>query len=126
MRHDTDRVSLLTNRMPDHIVLTIRGELDIATSAHLRDHIAGILDDATVPMIVDLFAVSGCDASGLAVLVGAQRRARQRGLTIVLSQPSPEVSEILRINGLAHAFTTYATLAAARSDLGYSSHPAVA
>jgi anti-anti-sigma factor len=112
--------------MPGHIVLAVRGELDVATTAGIRDQIVGILEDATVPMIVDLSGVSYCDACGLAMLVGAQRRARLRGLTLAISEPSDEVSKLLRISGLDHAFTIYPTLTAACRGLGRSSRPAVA
>jgi anti-sigma B factor antagonist len=126
MRHDATSVRLFSRRMPGHIVLTVRGELDVATTAGLRDQIAGIVDDATVPMIVDLSGVSYCDASGLAMLVGAQRRARLRGVIVAISEPSREVSELLCVNGLDHAFTMYPTLTAARRGLGRSSGLAIA
>jgi anti-sigma B factor antagonist len=58
--------------------------------------------------------VSFCDASGLALLVGAQRRARLHGLTVILAAPPPKMSKLLRITGLDRAFTIHATLAAAR------------
>jgi anti-anti-sigma factor len=126
VRHDTARVRSFSRRMPGHIVLAVRGELDVATTAGIRDQIVGILEDATVPMIVDLSGVSYCDACGLAMLVGAQRRARLRGLTLAISEPSDEVSKLLRISGLDHAFTIYPTLTAACRGLGRSSRPAVA
>jgi anti-anti-sigma factor len=126
VRKDTARVSLLSRRTPEHIVVTIRGELDVTTTAGLRDQIAGAVDDAAVPVIVDLSGVSCCDASGLAMLVGAQRRARLRGLTVAISEPSREVSGRLRTSGLKHALVTYPTLAAARRGLRRPDHPAVA
>jgi anti-sigma B factor antagonist len=126
MRHDPARVRLFSRRMSGHIVLVVGGELDIANTARLRDQITVIVDDATVPLIVDLSGVSHCDASGLAMLVGVQRRAGLRGLTVAVSEPSREVSELLRTSGLDHAFTMYPTLTAARRGPGRSGHPAVA
>jgi anti-anti-sigma factor len=126
MRQDTAEVSLISRRTPEYIGLTIRGELDITTTAGLRDQIARIVDDAAVPVIVDLSGVSCCDASGLAMLVGAQRRARLRGLTVAISEPGREVSGLLRTSGLGHALATYPTLAAACHGLRRSDHPAVA
>jgi anti-anti-sigma factor len=126
MRHDPDRAGLLSRRLPGHIVLAIRGELDLAATARLRDEIAVIVDDATAPVIIDLSAVSHCDASGLAMLVGIQRRARLRALTVAISAPSREVSELLRTSGLDYAFTTYPTITAARRGQGRSDRPAVA
>lgn len=126
MRHDTARVRLFCRRMPGHIVLAVGGELDVVTTAGLRDQIAGILNGATVPVIVELSGVSFCDASGLAMLIGAQRRARLLDLTVAMSEPSREVSELLRVSGLDHALTMYPTLAAARRGLGCSSPVAIA
>jgi anti-anti-sigma factor len=126
MRHGTARVRLFCRRMPGHIVLVVHGELDVVTTAGLREQIAGILNEATVPVIVDLSSVSFCDASGLAMLIGAQRRARLRGLTVAISEPSREVSELLRFSGLDHALTIYPTLTAASRSLDRSSRPAVA
>jgi anti-anti-sigma factor len=87
MHHDITRVRLFSRRAPGHIVLAVHGELDIATTASLRDRIALLLEDATKPLIIDLSGVSFCDASGLAVLVGAQRRAKPRGITVALAAP---------------------------------------
>lgn len=126
MRQDTARVRLFSRRMPGHIVLAVRGEFDAVTTAGLREQFAGILNEATVPMIVDLSGVSFCDASGLAMLIGVQRRARLRGLTVAMSEPSREVSELLRVSGLDHALTMYPTLTAARRGLGCSSPLAIA
>lgn len=113
MHHDTSRLRLFSRRTPGHIVLAIHGDLDIATTAGLRDQIAIVVEDTTVPVIIDLSGVSFCDASGLALLVGAQRRARRRGLTVALSGPRRNVSKLLRISGLDRAFTIYPTLATA-------------
>jgi anti-sigma B factor antagonist len=126
MRQVATRVSLISRRLPRHIVLVVGGELDIATTARLRDQIADIVDDATVSLIIDLSGVSTCDVAGLAMLVGVQRRAGLRGLTVAISEPSREVSELLLTSGLDHAFTRYPTRTAVRGEPGRSGHPAVA
>ncbi|MFE0151178.1 STAS domain-containing protein [Nonomuraea sp. NPDC059007] len=41
-----------------------------------------------------------CDASGLAVLVGIQHRARPLGITVALTAPRPFMSRLLRMTGL--------------------------
>jgi len=126
MHHDTVRVTLLSRRLPGHTVLAICGELDIATTADLRDQIAVLLKDTTAPVIIDLSGVSFCDAAGLALLVGAQRRAKLHGLTLVLAAPRQNMSKLLRISGLDHAFAIFATLTAAQLGQGYAGHAAVA
>jgi anti-sigma B factor antagonist len=111
---DTTRVHLLSHRTPTHTIMTVRGELDVATSAALRDQIVIALTKTTIPVIIDLSGVSFCDASGLAVLVGAQRQANLHGLTVVLAAPQPSVRKALRATGLDRAFTIHPTLAGAR------------
>lgn len=126
MRDTPARVRLFSRRMPGQIILVVDGELTVATTARLRDQIAGIIDDATVPIVVDLSRVSYCDTPGLAMLVGAGRRAGLRGLTLAIFEPGPEVGELLCASGLDQAVTTYATVATACSGPECSDHPVVA
>jgi anti-anti-sigma factor len=126
MHHDTTHTRLFSRRTRGHTVLAICGELDIATTAALRDQIAIVLKNTTTLVIIDLSGVSFCDASGLALLVGTRRRARLHGLTVVLAAPRHSMSRLLSITGLGRAFTVHPTLAAARLDHGHPAHPAVA
>ena len=126
MHHTTSRVRLLSRTTGGHTVLTVTGELDIATTAALRDRIVGALKATTGPVIIDLSGVSFCDATGLALLVGAQRRARLSGCTVVLAGPGRTVSKLLRITGLNRAFTIYPSVAAARLGGAPVGHSAVA
>lgn len=120
----TTRGRLFSRRTPGHTVLSVGGELDIATTAALRIEIVKALSATTTPVIIDLSGVSFCDASGLALLVGAQRRARLDGRTVVLAGPRPNVLKLLHITGLDRAFSIHPTLAAAQ--LGAEHHSAVA
>jgi len=122
--HTTARGRLFSRRMPGHTVLAVGGELDIATTAALRVEIIKILTATVNPVIIDLSGVSFCDASGLALLVGAQRRAERAGRSVVLAAPRPNVLKLLHVTGLDRAFTVHPTLAAAQ--LGAGQHSAVA
>jgi anti-anti-sigma factor len=126
VQHHTTRARLLSRRRPDHTVIAILGELDVATTADLRNRILTAMNHTTTRMIIDLSGVSFCDASGLAVLVGAQRRAGLRGLTLSLAAPPPLLKRILGITGLNRAFTIHPTVASAQIGAGRSLHPAVA
>lgn len=126
MYDHTARARLFSRRLPGHTVIAVHGELDIATTASLRDRILTILKDTTTLVIIDLSGVSFCDGSGLALLVGAQRRAKLHRLTVVLAAARPNVAKLLRITGLDRAFTIHPTLASARLDCAYGDHPAAA
>jgi anti-anti-sigma factor len=114
MHTTISRVRLLSRRTTSHTVLAVNGELDMATTAALRDRIVTILKDTTSPVIIDLSGVTFCDATGLALLVGAQRRAKLLGLTVVLAGPGRTVSKLLRITGLDRAFAVYPSVTAAK------------
>jgi anti-anti-sigma factor len=126
MHHETSGAALFSRRTQSHTVMTVRGELDMATTAALRDQIVALLRETAAPVIIDLSGVAFCDASGLALLVGAQRRAKLHGVAVVLAGPRQNVSKLLRITGLDRAFTIYPTLAAARLGERFADHPAVA
>jgi anti-anti-sigma factor len=98
-------------RQPACTIARLRSALDITTGTALRECLLGVLRRGMTPLIVDLSAVSSCDVAGLAVLIGAQRQARARGITFCLAAPRPQVTELLRSTGLDCCFTICATLA---------------
>ncbi|MFL6053323.1 MAG: STAS domain-containing protein [Actinoallomurus sp.] len=122
MYRNTARVRLFSRRLAGHTVITIRGDLDFATTATVRDRILTIVKDATTPLIIDLSGVSFCDASGLAMLVGTGRRAALHGVTVALAAPRPVVSKLLRITSLDRAFPIHPTLASAQAGCAPSDH----
>ncbi|PRY00740.1 STAS domain-containing protein [Allonocardiopsis opalescens] len=107
------RVRLTTRRLPGHTLIALGGELDVATTAAVRDRIMHTLADAAGPVIIDLSEVVFADTSGLALLVGAQRRAEDGGFGLVLAGPPPRVRALLRLTGLDEGFIIHATAAEA-------------
>ncbi|HEY0937204.1 MAG TPA: STAS domain-containing protein [Trebonia sp.] len=89
----------------DHTVLSLRGSLDFAGASQLRAQLTGVLQRGTSLLILDLSLVPACDAAGLAVLVGTQRRARLAGIAVCLVDPSLPVWKVLRSTGLDRTFT---------------------
>jgi anti-sigma B factor antagonist len=96
-----------------YCVATLNGELDMASVPELRDQLLGLLRPDACRLIADLSHVSSCDASGLAVLVGTNRRARLLGGVLRLAAPAPAVVEALRITGLDLRFDIFPTVSAA-------------
>ena len=86
-------------------VVSLRDGLDLAAAPALRERLIDVLRRAADLLILDLSHVSSCDTAGLAVLIGTQRRARLRGVTMVLVAPSLPVSQALRSTGLDRSFT---------------------
>ncbi len=96
-----------------YCVVALSGELDVASVPELREQLLGVLRPDTRRLIVDLSHVSFCDASGLAVLVGTNRRVRLLGGVLRLAAPAPPVLEALRITGLDLQFDIFPTVSAA-------------
>ncbi len=92
------------------VIAVLRGELDIASAPALREELLGLLRPGASRLIIDLSAVGYADASGVAVLVGAGRRAGLLGGWLRLAAPAPEVTRVLSVTGLNRHLATFATV----------------
>lgn len=86
-------------------VVKLQGALDVAAAPALRERLIGLLHPGTRLLVLDLSRVSFCDSAGLAVLIGAQRRARVLGIVMRLAAPSVPVAKLLRFTGLDRSLT---------------------
>jgi anti-sigma B factor antagonist len=96
----TDGFPLGTADRSKPTTIGLSGEIDMYTSAALRARLEDVLRSSTPLLVLNLSAVSFCDASGLAVIVGIQRRARVMGITLALAAPCPSMYKLLHITGL--------------------------
>jgi anti-anti-sigma factor len=94
-------------------VVRLRDALDVATAPALRERLIGLLRPGMRLLVLDMSRVPSCDSSGLAVLIGAQRRARQLGIVLRLAAPSPAVAKLLRLTGLDRSLTICPDLSSA-------------
>ncbi len=89
-----------------HPVLTVRGELDVATAPAVREALLGLLTRDPLPDVtVDLSAVTFLDSSGLGVLLMAARRWESAQRALVLHRPSPIAARVIELTGAMRAFT---------------------
>ena len=95
------------------VIVTLAGDLDIMSAPVLREQLLNLLRPAASRLIIDLSAVGYADASGLAVLLGSQRRAELLGGTLRLAAPPPEVARTLAATGMSRHFDVYLTVQAA-------------
>ena len=86
-------------------VVKLDGDLGIAAAPALRERLIDVLRPGTRLIVVDLSHVQSCDSAGLAVLIGAQRRAKERGIGVRLVAPSPPVARLLHCTGLERCLT---------------------
>jgi anti-anti-sigma factor len=83
------------------VVLTLRGELDLATAPELERLVTERLE-ARQEVVVDLRALEFMDSSGIRVLVAAHARAGRVGTRLVIVRPSSgsAVAKIVEVSGL--------------------------
>jgi anti-anti-sigma factor len=85
--------------------LALSGRLDVSAVAEVRAALHQAIDSGTGDLVVDLSGVELLDATGLGVLLGADRRAKQVDRRIVLRDASPRVLRILRVTRLHRVLT---------------------
>ncbi len=97
-------------------VVSVAGELDIATAEQAYSFIAEVIDGrlkgskettettGSAPVTVDLSGVTFCDASGLGALARLARYARAAGRELTLTSVRPSVLKIMRITRLDRVF----------------------
>jgi anti-sigma B factor antagonist len=82
------------------VVLTLTGELDLASAERAFGYVRDAIDRHDVPVVVDLASLSFCDARGLGTLLRMSRYADQAGRALRLMSPQPQLQKIMRITGL--------------------------
>lgn len=85
-------------------VVSVAGELDIATAEQAYDYLSDVIDNGKAPVHVNLSDLTFCDASGLGVLARAANRARETHRALMLTSVRPSLLRIMRITGLDVAF----------------------
>ena len=97
-----DNNALYVDRQPGGVIV-VHGDIDVAGGPTLEA--ALVKADNTSPVIIDLSDVFFIDSSGLRCLLGASRRAGDRGTTVVLRGVGPEVLRLLEITGTTDQFS---------------------
>jgi anti-sigma B factor antagonist len=87
-------------------VVALGGELDVSTVEAAISYVSDVIDRHRGPVIVDLTALSFCDARGLGALVRMAGYAGRKGCPFRLTSPSLSLVKIMRITGLDRRFLT--------------------
>ena len=85
-------------------VLTLTGELDLATAGPLRARLSRLVQDDPPPALVvlDVAGLQFVDAAGIGALLSAQRTLAARGGRMCLRSPSRLVQRVVRVLDLEH------------------------
>lgn len=108
-------------------VVTVSGELDVATVPGLGDALARVLNEGAHEVVVDLLAVPFVDSVALGLLVETSRRMDARGGVFRIVCDDRRIVRIIEITGLNRVLLCHPTLREALESIdGYSLPNAVA
>ena len=102
---------LLQDRLDNGIaVVTVTGDVDVATCAALRDGLLQVVGDESFRgLVVNLAGVSFIDSTGIGVLVGVWRRTKATEGSLALASPSRQAQSVLDATGLTKVLSIYRT-----------------
>lgn len=106
-------------------VLTLAGELDVATAPALGDELERVSAEGATDAVVDLLAVSFVDSVALGVLVDASKRMKSQGGTLRIVCDDRRIARIIEITGLDRVLRIHTTLRNALESLEKPPLPAV-
>ena len=110
-------VDLSTSECGGHVVVTLRGELDIADAASVAAALAAVA--ARQPeIVVDLAGLEFIDSSGVAALARGRKHARHAGGDLLLAAPRQQVLRVLTLTRLIEVFPVHASVDEAASRAG--------
>jgi len=109
-------VDLSTRESDGQVIVTLRGQLDLAEAARVAAALA-VVAAREPQIIVDLAALEFIDSSGVAALVRGRNLARRAGGELLLAAPQQQVLRVLTLTRLIDVFPLHATVdeAAGRS-----------
>jgi anti-sigma B factor antagonist len=94
-------------------VLTVSGEIDIATYAVLRSALDSLHQGGARRIVVDLSEVPYCDSTGIGVLALYAKRLLEADGRLEVTGLSPAVAEIFSVAGLTAVVPSFATVESA-------------
>ena len=107
------RLGLTEWTMGSSVVVSVTGEVDIATTAQLSTALGAALRRGAEGLVCDLTGVSFLGAAGLTALLVARRRAIACHTWLDLVCPQPLPRKVIALVGLDAVFTLYDSVAEA-------------
>jgi len=104
-------MQIATTPGTDRYVITVSGEVDLATSPELDVAIIAAIDSGTSSVAIDLTDVSFMDSSGLGVIVRGLKRCREADIDLDLVITNERVLKVFGITGLDQVIPIHASIA---------------
>jgi anti-sigma B factor antagonist len=116
-RSDPGRpLTIRVQREAGHALVTVAGEIDIATVAQLEEQLSALADSGR-PLVADLGQVSFIDAAGLRALGRAAKQAAAHSVRMHVVCGRPQILRLFELTGLDNRVSVTRTLADALESL---------
>ena len=86
---------------PAGVVISVAGELDIATAPPLRDHLNAAIEAGRRRLVIDVSAISFLDSVAIATIVHAKQLLPEDGKLAIVVDPASYVMLVFEGSGLA-------------------------
>ena len=103
-------MQIATTPGSDRYLITVSGEVDLATSPDLDTAVIAAIDSGTSSVVIDLTDVSFMDSSGLGVMVRALKRCREAENDLDLVITNERVLKVFGITGLDQVIPIHASI----------------
>lgn len=112
-------VDLSTRECDGHVIVALRGELDIADAVSVAVALA-VIAAREPEIIVDLAGLEFIDSSGVAALARGRTQARHAGGDLRLAAAQQQVLRVLTLTRLIEVFPVHASVDEAVGSAGRS------
>lgn len=97
------RLSVQVSRLTVYALVSVIGSVDFGTYSILSEQMDHALELTRVALIVDMSAVDFCDSSGLNVFAQTIRKARSRGVALVVVGLRDRVARVFNVTQIDQA-----------------------
>lgn len=94
---------------PSGLVVTVSGELDLATAPAFRARLVGAIEEGKHLLVIDLTAIDFLDSVALAAIVHAKQRLPEDGRMALAVDPSSYSMLVFESTGLTRVLDLVAT-----------------
>ncbi len=93
-----EQLQIASRREGNRVVLSLEGELDLATAGLLEQAMDGVVEESMV--VLDLDGLEFIDSTGLRGVLAALERCRERGQEFAVTPGSQQVQRLLGVTGV--------------------------
>jgi anti-anti-sigma factor len=105
---------------PHIVVVTVAGEIDVATAPRLTEAVQAAIRNASEHVILDLQPVTFFSSAGVNALITIHERTNRRGIDLHLAgaEGNHVVARVLDLTGLTKRFRVHPAVTDALAEIG--------